>query len=35
MDRRQLLKRGAFFAVIAATGALAACGGNSDEPAGT
>jgi alkaline phosphatase D len=35
MDRRQLLKRGAFFTVIAATGALAACGGNSDEPAGT
>jgi alkaline phosphatase D len=35
MDRRQLLKRGAFFTVIAATGALAACGGDSDEPAGT
>ena len=35
MDRRQLLKRGAFFTVIAATGALAACGGDSDEPGGT
>lgn len=35
MDRRQLLKRGAFFTVIAATGALAACGGDTDEPAGT
>jgi len=35
MDRRQLLKRGAFFTVIAATGALAACGGDTNEPAGT
>lgn len=35
MDRRQLLKRGAFFTVIAATGALTACGGDSNEPAGT
>ena len=35
MDRRQLLKRGAFFTVIAATGALAACGGDSNEPPGT
>lgn len=35
MDRRQLLKRGAFFTVIAATGALTACGGDTDEPAGT
>ena len=29
MDRRQLLKRGAFFTVVAATGALAACGGGT------
>ena len=34
MDRRQLLKRGAFFTVAAATGALAACG-DSFEPSGT
>jgi alkaline phosphatase D len=35
MDRRQLLRHGAFFTVAAATGALAACGGDSTEPAGT
>ena len=35
MDRRQLLKGGAFFTVAAATGALAACGGDPFEPAGT
>ncbi|MEP6505744.1 MAG: alkaline phosphatase D family protein, partial [Betaproteobacteria bacterium] len=34
MDRRQLLKRGAFFTVVAATGTLAACGGDG-EPEGT
>jgi alkaline phosphatase D len=35
MDRRQLLKRGAFFTVIAATAGLAACGGDSTTPQGT
>ena len=35
MDRRQLLKRGAFFTVVAATGALAACGGGTGPDAGT
>ena len=35
MDRRQLLKRGAFFTVAVATGALAACGGEAAPPAGT
>ncbi|MCK9685075.1 alkaline phosphatase D family protein [Scleromatobacter humisilvae] len=35
MDRRQLLKRGAFFTVVAATGALAACGGDTGPDAGT
>ena len=35
MDRRQLLQRGAFFTVAAATGLLAACGGDSAEAAGT
>ncbi len=35
MDRRQLLKRGAFFTVAAATGALAACSGDPFPPAGT
>ena len=35
MDRRQLLKRGAFFTVAAATGALAACSGDPAESAGT
>jgi len=35
MDRRQLLKRGAFFTVAAATGALAACGGDPAPAAGT
>jgi alkaline phosphatase D len=35
MDRRQLLKRGAFFTVAAATGALAACGGDAGAAAGT
>ena len=35
MDRRQLLKRGAFFTVAAASGALAACSGDPFPPAGT
>ena len=35
MDRRQLLKRGAFFTVAAATGALAACSGDPFPPTGT
>ncbi|MFL6695963.1 MAG: alkaline phosphatase D family protein [Vitreoscilla sp.] len=35
MDRRQLLKRGAFFTVAAATGALAACSGDPFPPPGT
>ena len=36
MDRRELLRRGAFFTVVAATGALAtACGGEASPPAGT
>jgi alkaline phosphatase D len=35
MDRRQLLKGGAFFTVTAATGVLAACSGDPFEPAGT
>jgi len=35
MDRRQLLTRGAFFTVAAATGALAGCGGDSLPPGGT
>jgi alkaline phosphatase D len=35
MDRRQLLKRGAFFTVAAATGALAACSGDPAPATGT
>lgn len=35
MDRRQLLKRGVFFTVAAATGAMAACSGDSLPPSGT
>ena len=35
MDRRQLLQRGAFFTVAAATGALAACSGDPFPPTGT
>jgi alkaline phosphatase D len=35
MDRRQLLKSGAFFTVAAATGTLAACGGDTAPAAGT
>jgi alkaline phosphatase D len=35
MDRRQLLQRGAFFTVAAATGTLAACGGDASDPAGS
>ena len=35
MDRRQLLKRGAFFTVAAASGALAACSGDPFPPGGT
>ena len=35
MDRRQLLKRGAFFTVAVATGALAACSGDPAPASGT
>ena len=35
MDRRQLLKGGAFFTVAAAVGTLAACSGDPFEPGGT
>ena len=31
MDRRQFIKRGTFFTVVAATGTLAACGGDADN----